>query len=81
VKGSTLDSQGWDETMRQPLFPITIWALKRNTLYMLNYFSSLAEALLYARNLPFTPMVFSTVNDLPFDEARIAATEFEEGPG
>jgi hypothetical protein len=70
-----------DQAMRRPLFPITLWAWQRDTLHLLNYFSSLAEALLYAKKLPFTPLVLSTGIDLPFDETRLSANEFGEVPG
>jgi hypothetical protein len=64
--------------MRKPIFPITIWALKRDSLYLLSFCSSLAEALLYARKLPFTPLVVAQTGDLPFMESSVSPIEYGE---
>lgn len=73
--------RGENQVMHEPFFPVTLWALQKGTLHLLSFFSSLTEALLFARNLPFTPLVLSAGQDLPFDETRLSAYEFGEMSG
>jgi hypothetical protein len=65
--------------MRKTIFPITIWALKRESIYLLNFCSSLAEAILYAKRFPFTPLVFAQTGEVPFEEGHISPLEYGEG--
>ncbi len=65
--------------MRKTIFPITIWAQKREPIYLPSFCSSLTEAILYAKRFPFTPLVFAQTGEVPFEEGHISPLEYGEG--
>ena len=47
-----------ESPMRQPLYPINVWAFQANAWRLFNFCESLHEALDCAKKLPYTPVVF-----------------------
>ena len=62
--------------VRQPLYPINVWAYQANAWRLFNFCESLHEALDCAKKLPYTPVVLSTKRDLPFHDQFLSENEF-----
>jgi len=62
--------------MREPLFPIGVWAYHNRTISLLTFCQSVDEAVEYAKHLPFTPIVLSSMADLPFKAEHISEGVF-----
>ena len=62
--------------MREPLFPISVWAYHNRSISLLTFCQSVDEAVEYAKHLPFTPVVLSTKDDLPFEVERVSEGVF-----
>ena len=67
-----------ESPMRQPLYPINVWAYQANAWRLFNFCESLHEALDCAKKLPYTPVVLSTKRDLPFHDQLLSENEFGE---
>src|SRR5688572_27936054 len=63
-------------SVKQPLYPINVWAYQANAWRLFNFCESLHEALDCAKKLPYTPVVLSTKRDLPFHEQFLSENEF-----
>ena len=64
--------------MRQPLYPINVWAYQANAWRLFNFCESLHEPLDCAKKIPYTPVVLSTKRDLPFHDQLLSENEFGE---
>ena len=62
--------------VKQPLYPINVWAYQANAWRLFNFCESVRDALDCARKLPYTPVVLSTKRDLPFHEQFLSESEF-----
>jgi len=65
-----------ESPVKQPLYPINVWAYQANAWRLFNFCESLHEALDCAKKLPYTPVVLSTKRDLPFHEQFLSENEF-----
>ena len=65
-----------ESLVKQPLYPINVWAYQANAWRLFNFCESLHEALDCAKKLPYTPVVLSTKKDLPFDEQFLSENDF-----
>ena len=64
--------------MRQPLYPINVWAYQANAWRLFNFCESLHEALDCAKKLPYTPVVLSTKRDQLLSENEFGELSNEE---
>jgi len=62
--------------MREPLFPVSVWAYHNRSISLLTFCHSVDEAVEYAKHLPFTPVVLSTKADLPFEADHVSEGVF-----